>query len=808
VGTLIQDVLFSIRVLRKTPGFTITAVLSLAMAIGANAVVFSVMNGLILRPLNVPQPQTLYSIDRAPNKDSNQSYPDYLDLRDRNHSFDDLAAYNISQAALDTGNGPSPTWGIETSGNYFDALKIQPYLGRFFHDSEEHGLNSAPYMVLSYAYWHAQFHNDPAVVGRTVQVNKHPFTVIGVAPPNFRGTLVFFSPNFFVPIVNCAQVEGNDDLKNRANRSVLLVMGHLKTAVTPAQATVDLNSIGSYLAKSYPREDGTISFSLARPSLLGDQFVGPFQAFLGGLLMLAGLILLAACANLGSLFAARAADRSREIAMRLALGSTCGRVLRRLFTEAMLVSLAGGAVGMWASVLLLQWLRTWQPFGNFPMHAPVSPDTRVYAFALLMTLASGFLFGSVPIKQVLRTDPYQVIKSGSTGVVGRHISARDVLLALQIALCAVLITSSLVAIRSLQHSLNDRFGFEPKDSMLISADLHYAGYSGDQVPIMQKRMLESVASIPGVQAVGMSDPLLLNDTNSTNVFADTAADLQPANAAGTSYVYHVSPEYLRAEGTKLVSGRHFTWHDDKDSPRVSIVNSEFAQKMFGSVEKAIGHYYKMPDGTRVEVVGIAENGKYSSLTEDRHAAMFLPILQSPSGTAWLVVRSTGNAQQLGAAIRQTLHKLDPGLPVEIETRYDEIAGVLFPAQMATISLGVMGGMGVMLAITGIFGMAAYSVSKRLKELGIRIAVGAQPRAVLQAALGRALKLLAIGSAAGLVLGIMASRVLALIVYQATPRDPLVLAGVVLSMALIGLFATWIPARRALSVNPWVLLREE
>src|SRR5262249_25414771 len=199
------------------------------------------------------------------------------DLRDRNHSFGDLAAYNISQAALDTGHGPSPTWGIETSGNYFDALQIQPYLGRFFHASEEHGLNSAPYMVLSYGYWHAQFHNDPAVVGRTVQVNRHPFTIIGVAAPNFRGTLVFFSPNFFVPIVNCAQVDGNDDLNNRGNRSVLLVMGHLKTGVTPAQATADLNSIGSYLAKNYPREDGTIGFSLARPSLLGDgQFVGSF----------------------------------------------------------------------------------------------------------------------------------------------------------------------------------------------------------------------------------------------------------------------------------------------------------------------------------------------------------------------------------------------------------------------------------------------------------------------------------------------------------------------------------------------------
>jgi ABC-type lipoprotein release transport system permease subunit len=239
-----------------------------------------------------------------------------------------------------------------------------------------------------------------------------------------------------------------------------------------------------------------------------------------------------------------------------------------------------------------------------------------------------------------------------------------------------------------------------------------------------------------------------------------------------------------------------------------VINQEFAHKLFGSATKALGGYYKLPDGTRVQVVGITEDGKYSSLTEDPHAAMFLPILQWPSNSAWLVVRSERDPQQLGAAIRSALHQLDAGLPVEIERRYDEMATVLFPAQMATVSLGVMGVMGAILAITGIFGMAAYSVSKRLKELGIRMAVGAQPKEVLQAALGRALKLLAIGSAAGLLLGILASRMLALIVYQATPRDPVVLAGVVLSMALAGLLATWIPARRALSLDPWVLLREE
>jgi predicted permease len=611
-----------------------------------------------------------------------------------------------------------------------------------------------------------------------------------------------------VPMVNQEQVEGWNGLNDRSNRSVLAILGHLKAGVTPAQATADLNSIGSYLEKTYPKDERYTSFLLARPSLLGDQFMRPFQAFLAGLMLLAGLILLAACANLGSLFAARAADRSREVALRLALGSTHRRILRRLFTEALLISLMGGAVGLWGSAILLRALSVWQPFGNFPMHAPVNPDATVYGIALLLSLISGFLFGAVPVKQVLRTDPYQVIKSGSTGGVGRRVTARDVLLAVQIAICAVLVTSSIVAVRGLARALNDHFGFELQNALLVSADLHMAGYSGDQVPPMQKRMLDAVTTIPGVESVGLTDALLLSDANPSNVFTHTTTDLSASNAAADAYMYHISPGYLHAEGTTLLSGRGFTWHDDKTSPRVAVINQEFAHKLFGSATKGLGGYYKLPDGTRVQVVGITEDGKYSSLTEDPHAAMFLPILQWPSNSAWLVVRSKRDPQQLGAAIRSALHQLDAGLPVEIERRYDEMATVLFPAQMATVSLGVMGVMGAILAITGIFGMAAYSVSKRLKELGIRMAVGAQPKEVLQAALGRALKLLAIGSAAGLLLGILASRMLALVVYQATPRDPVVLAGVVLAMALVGLLATWIPARRALSLDPWVLLREE
>jgi predicted permease len=806
--SLFHDLVFSFRVLRKSPSFTFAAILTLALAIGANAVVFSVMNGLILRPLDVPQAASLYAIERGRDQDLSQSYPDYLDLRDRNQSFDDLAAFSITQVALDIGESPSLVWGVEASGNYFDALRIQPYLGRFFHAHDEQGPNSAPYIVLSYAYWHSHFRDDRSVVGRTVQLNKHPFTILGVAPPKFRGTVVFVSPNFFVPVANHEQIDGSNNLNDRGSRWLMMIVGHLKAGVSPQQAVGDLNSIGGYLEKTYPKDERRADFLLGRPGLLGDQFAPSVKAFLGGLMLLSGLILLAACANLGSLFAARAADRSRELALRIALGSSCSRILRGLFTEALLVSLLGGAVGLWASVLLLHWLSVWQPFGNFPMHTPVNPDARVYGLALLLSLASGFLFGAVPVKQVLQTDPYQVIKSGSAARVGRRIAARDVLLAVQIAICAVLVTSSMVAVRGLVNALHGNFGFEPQRAVLVGADLHTAGYSPEKMAPMQKRMIDALAAIPGVEAVGLTDALILNDLSGSNIFTDQTTDLRPANAAANPYQYHVSPEYLQAEGITLLSGRSFTWHDDKNSPPVSVVNRQFATKIFGSVPRAIGSYYKLPDGKRIQVVGVVENGKYGSLTESPQLAMFLPILQWPSSSSWLVVRSSRNPEQLGTAIIDTLHRLDPALPVVIEKRLDEISGALFPYQMATVSLAVMGAMGAMLAITGIFGMAAYSVSKRLKELGIRMALGAQRNEVLKAALGRAFKLLAYGSAAGLLLGILASRVLAVIVYQATPRDPLVLAGSLVAMCLFGLLATWIPARRALSIDPLVLLRED
>jgi len=806
--TWLQDLRYAIRQLRKSPGFTVTTVLTLALGICANAVVFSLLNQLVLRPLNVPGGGNLYQI-QWPQGFPSESYPDYLDLRDRNRSFDGLMAYEISTAALDSDGKPAPVWIYTATGNYFDVLRIQPFLGRFFHASDEHGPNSAPYIVLSYDYWKGHFQGDREVVGRTVRLNKYSYTVLGVAPEGFRGTELFYAPALWAPLVNQQQIEGSSNLDQRTNRG-RWVTGRLRDGVTPAQATTDLNSIASYLAKTYPNDDDRIAFVLGRPGLAGDMLGGPVHAFVGGLMLLAGLILLAACANLGGLFAARAADRTREIALRLALGSSRRRILRQLLTEAILVSIIGGALGMAGSAGLLRLLSGWRPDPIFPINLDIHPGFPTYVVALLLALASGFLFGMVPVRHVLKIDPFLGIKSGSSGWIGtRRITLRDVLLGAQIAACAVLVTSSLVAVRGMIRSLHSNFGFVPQNVLQVNTDLNMAGYKGDQAAMMQRRMLAAVENIPGVSAAAYAGRIPLNLGWSENtVFKDSTTDYRSSNAAEHPMEYYVSPGYFHAAATNLLHGRSFTWEDTKNAPRVAVVNREFVRVLFGSETNAIDNSFKFGDGTRVRIVGIVEDGKYRTLSEEPQPAMFLPILQSPSSWTWMIVRADRNAQDLEPVLEQTLRGLDPGLPLTINTWEKELGTALLPARAASIALGVLGGLGAMLSVTGVFGMAAYSVSKRLRELGIRVALGAQRKEVLRAALGRAFKLLAFGSTAGLLLGLLASRVLAFIVYQATPRDPAVLGGVVLSMALLGLLATWIPARRALSVDPVILLREE
>ncbi|HTA85904.1 MAG TPA: ADOP family duplicated permease, partial [Silvibacterium sp.] len=664
-------------------------------------------------------------------------------------------------------------------------------------------------VVLSYGYWQSHFGGDPQIVGRTVQINRHPLTVIGVAPERFRGTELFFSSALWVPMVNENQIEGWNFLDERGDHTIF-VIGRLKPGVSITAAESDLNVISSHLATQYPNTDQGVQMRLVRPGLIGDTLGRPVRAFLGGVMLLAALILLATCANLGSLFAARAADRSREMAIRLALGSTRGRILRQLLTEAVVIALLGGVLGVQGAAMLLRWLSGWQVIPNSPIQVPVNPDATTYAVALLLSLVSGVLFGITPVRQVLHSDAYQLVKAGTSAArVWRRLTLRDMLLVVQIAVCAVLVTSSLVAVRGLVHSLHSDFGFSPEGAMLARFNLHTAGYDDAKTEQFQREALDAIKRIPGVYNAGyINHPPLSVSVSDTLVYANGTTDFRPLNSAADAMFYKISPGYFSAARTALLAGRDFTWHDDAKTPRVAVVNERFARKVFGSIENAVGGYFMKGDKSRLEVVGVVQDGMYRTLTEEQQPAMFLPILQDTSDETTLVVRANRSTTQMAAALQKTLVSLDPGLPVRIETWPDAMDTALFAARAATVALGVMGMLGAMLAVTGIFGMASYTVSKRMRELGIRVALGARRGEVLQAALGRSVKLLCAGSIAGLSLGMAASKVLASVVYEATPRDPLVVCGVVVAMILLGTIAAWLPARRAASVDPAILLREE
>ena len=801
-----RDLIYAGRQLRRTPAFTITALVTLILAIGANVVVFSVLNALILRPLDVPQPAGLYNVVHKESGYDNQSYPDYLDFKSKNTTFRELAVYRLQKAGLTTGNSAYQCWYYRVSGNYFDMLGVQPLHGRVFHASDEHGPNSAPYIVLSNEFWRGQFAADPSVVGTTVHINKHSFTVIGVAPATFHGTDVFLWPDFWMPIVDSPDDEGTNFLSSRAMHN-LWILGQLAPGVSPQQATENLNTLAEQMAGQDPADDG-LSARLVKPGLMGDAFGGPARAFIAAIMLLAFLVLLAACANLASLFAARTADRSREVAIRLAIGSSRWHVLRQLLCEAVLVSALGGALGTIFSIDVLRGLTRWQPFPEFPIRVAVSPDATVYWVALLLSIGSGLLWGLVPLRQVWATNFAQVIKSGATSTpVFHRFSLRDLLLGIQIALCTLLVTASFVALRGMQRSLHAPLGFQPQDVLLAQTDLHMGGHSDKSAPLLQKRILEQARRIPGVSAAGIIDETPLGTGgSSTPVFPMGTTDFRQSNSVFGAKYFSISPGYLEAAGTQLLSGRDFTWHDDDHAPPIAIVNQTFTRGMFGD-QSALGRRFMMGQ-VSYEIVGVVADGKYDSLTETPWAAMFFPLEQNPDSDTSVVIRSQLPPAEIVPELRRTFAQIDPRLPFVFHSWNDALAFALFPARVATATLGVMGLFAAMLAVTGVFGMAMYSVSKRFKEFGIRVALGAQTVQLMRAALGRPMVMLLLGSAAGLLLGAIASQLLSKIVYQATPRDPVVLVGVMITMAALGLLATWIPARRTLRVHPARLLREE
>lgn len=804
---LLQDLRYASRVLRRSPGFTVVAVLSLALGIGANTVVFSVVNALVLKPLPVSSPNELHFVQA--NNYPSHSFPNYRDLRDRNTTFSGLVAYRIAPMGLQAGDAARRVWGYLATGNYFDMLGVRPVLGRFFHPEDDRQPGASPFAVLSYTCWQNRFAADPQIVGKTIRINSLPYTVLGVAPGGFHGTELFYWPEIWVPMMMQPQIESFSWLEARGTFNSW-VIGRLKPGVTPQQAEANLNAIAAALAKEYPANNEGLKLKLAKPGLVGDVMRAPTEAFMGGVMALAGLVLLGACANLASLLAARASDRHHELAIRVSIGAGRGRIVRQLLTEALLLSVAGGVAGCGLAVALLRLLSQWRAPLDFPVRFEVDPDGRVFAFALAASLVTGILFGIAPARQAWSADPHQALKGiplGGAG--GRRWAFRDFLLAAQVALCCVLVTACFVSLRGLARALATPLGFEPRGVSVVGFDLGLAGYSGQEGKSFQRRALEAVALLPGVTAAAYASSLPLSiNQSSTTVFPEEAADFRRVKGKQTTY-YDVSPGYFRALGTRLLAGRDFTWHDDGKAPGVAIVNETFARQALGKPD-AVGRRFRYGRGRPlVEVIGVVEGGKYETLIEQPRPAIFRPASQSYNADTVLIVRSSLPESEVAMQMRQAVAGLDSRLPLHGVGSVTQMLGLaFFPARAASIALSAFGVLAVMLAITGIYGLATYAISRRVREIGIRVAVGARPWQVLRFVLGRTALLVAIGSCLGLALGLATGRVLSSVVYQASSRDPLVLAAVSLTMALIGFGASCGPARRALSIDPLRALRHE
>jgi len=812
---LIQDLRFALRQLRRAPGFAFTAVVILSLGIAANVIVFGVLQGLILRPLNVPHPEQVMELaHRSSQEYPIFSYPEIRDIRDHNTVFSSIAAFAFYNVGLEADGVSRPVWAYEVSGQYFEVAAINPFLGRLLQRTDDVHLGASDAVVLSWPAWKNYFNADPNIVGSKVRINKQAYTVVGVAPEEFYGTEKFFQPDVFVPLVNQGAIEGVDTLEQRRTQKESAIV-RIKEGVSLPQAQAELNAIADRLKKEYPADEDGLVFRLIRPGFAGEFLGGPINGFLIGVMVLAGIVLLAACTNLGSLFALRTMDRTREIAIRVAIGSNRWRIFRQLLVEALLISIFAGACACGLAWLTLNGLADWHPPTPFPFRFLVLPQPSLIGVALLISVLAAVLFGLLPLRQIFATDPNDAIKTGGVHASTRRGWAlRDLLLTAQIALCCVTVTAAFVSLRGLAKAMNLDVGFNPTGTIRTEFDLGWAGYKPATAASLQKELLERVSHLPGVQTSGYASVTPLSLEGGTfQIFSETTTNLKDSNMIDNAWSYSVSPGYFSASGTPLIAGREAKFTDTPDTPPVAVVNRQFAREVFHS-EDVIGRYFKNDTGRLFRIVGVVADGKYLSLSEDPAPAAFFPISQQPATNTVLIVRtqpgvSENGAGEIAATIRKVIRDLDPAVPIRDSGSWiSQLSISLFPSQVATVALSLFGGFGLLLSTTGTFSVASYTVSKRLRELSIRVALGAQGKHVLWAALGRMLILLGTGSIVGILLGVAASQVLSAIVYQASAQDPLVLAAVGFTILITGCLAVAGPVRRALLVDPARLLREE
>ena len=814
---LIHDLRHATRLLAKSPGFVLTAALVLGLGVGANTAIFTLVNGLFLRPLPVPEANRLAWVTTLVPPSSrlmNLSYPDYLEIRDHNEVFSGLLAYDQIPVALAGGGAPERVRGAIVSGNYFSVLGIKPALGRTFGPDEDRAPGAAPVAVIGHALWKKRFGSDPGLVGRGLLLSGREFMVVGIAPESFTGTEAEGTVDVWVPLAMHAEVmPGSNALMAARDAGWLRVMGRLKPEVTPAQAGASLARIAQGISEESPTRRSGMTLQVTPASgTIHPTTAGEALSIVLLLMAVTGLVLLIACGNVANLMLSRAAARRREIGIRLALGATRARLVRQLLTESLLLSLVGGAAGLvmasWGTDLLLA-------FAEIPndIAGAMSPDLRVFSFALALSILSGMFFGLAPALHASRTDLVPILKDDGSALPrdGGKARPQRLLVVAQVAMSMVLLVSAGLFLGSLAKASRIDPGYDVRSGLTLSFDLNLQGYSRDKSVAFNRELLQRVESLPGVASASLASlaPLSGRMVGSGLTEESTAGEEGREMGVSMNAVY---PGYFRTLGISILRGRDFAEQDDAGAPGVAIVNQECARRLWGDQEP-LGRRISL-DGARgpfLQVIGVAQDAKYDELSESPRPFVYLSHLQSPDllSDLALLVRAKERPASLLAAVQHELRSMDANLPIydvttlegSLHLRSDKQRGI-------TKLLGLFSALALLLASVGLYGVLAFAVARRTREIGIRMALGARRRDVLRMLVGEGLRLTLWGIGVGLVLSAGLTRLLAGVLFGVAPADLATIAGVSLLLAAVGAAASSLPARKAMRIDPMLALRHD
>ncbi len=812
--TLLHDLRFGFRRLIKTPGFAVIAILSLALGIGANTAVFSLVNMILFRPLPVSDPEQVVSVSVVGKEGSLAafSYPNYLDFRDRNEVLSGLLVYRFVGLSLSRNGNNEKTWGYLVSGNYFDLLGVKPTLGRGFLPEEDKTRGSHPVAVISHSFWKTRFGGDSSVVDSDILLNGRKFKVIGVAPAGFKGTELIYTPDIFVPFAMQKAVEPENDYLDERDSQNIFAVGRLKPGVPAAQAEASLNLLAGQLAKEFPNDNEGMMIRVVPPGLILPQIRTAMLSISVALMGLVALVLLIACTNLANLLLARATERGKEIAIRLSIGASRGRIVRQLLTESVMLAVAGGLIGVALARWIIDSILVMKPPINIPMTLEINVDWRVLVFSMTVSVITGALFGLLPAMQSTRPDLIPALKDVASQAGVRRSLLRNGLVVAQISVSLLLLIAAGLTLRALQQLRTMNPGFNPENALMMGFDLSLQGYQADAGSQLRKQLLNRVQALPGVRSASITDfmPLSMN-YNSTAIMIEGRPQERGVNMPSAMNA-SVGLKYFETIGTPLLAGRDLTEQDQDGTTRSVVVNETFARKFFpgaNPIENALGKQFRTsPEKQPWQIAGVARDGKYWTIGEEPKSFVWFPIVNQLAFNTMLV-RTNGRPETVIGAIRGEFRNLDPNLPLtDVRPLTEHMNLSLFPARAVAALLAAFGLLALALAAIGIFGVMSYSVSQRTRELGIRMALGAGAKEIFKLIVGHGLLLTLLGVGVGLALALIVTRFLSSLLYNISAIDPLTFAGVSLLLVAVAFLACYFPARRAMKTDPMIALRHE